>query len=126
VTDLPFDALITFVPCRSLERSVTFYGDALGCRVVVEQPGCTILRCSSTGYIGVCERPEEVGSADGVVLTFVTDDVDAVAAAIRQAGATITIEPRRNVTYGIYQCFATDPDGNVIEIQRFDDPGWGT
>lgn len=124
MTDLPFDAVITFLPCSDLDRSVAFYRDALGCRVVVNQPGCTILQASVTGYVGVCERPENVGRSGGVMLTLVTDEVDEVVASLRRAGASITVEPRDNDTYGIYQCFAEDPDGNVIEIQRFHDPGW--
>ena len=119
-----FDAVITFLPCSDLERAVRFYRDGLGCEVVVEQPGCTILRVAATGYIGVCERPESVGRSQGVILTLVIDDVDGVAARLRAAGATITVEPRHNAKYGIYQCFAEDPDGNGIEIQRFDDPDW--
>lgn len=121
---VPFDAAITFLPCRDLEAAVRFYRDVLGCEVVVEQAGCTILRAASTAYIGVCVRPDNVGATGGVILTLVLDDVDAVADRLRAAGATITLEPAHNPTYGIYQCFALDPDGNVLEIQRFDDPAW--
>lgn len=121
---MTFDASITFLPCADLDGSVRFFCDIVGLSVVVEQEGCVIMRVAAGGFLGVCERSEKVGQSAGVVTTLVTDDVDGVAARLRAAGATITIEPRHNPTYGIYQCFALDPDGNVLEFQRFDDPDW--
>jgi predicted enzyme related to lactoylglutathione lyase len=119
-----FDAAITFLPCRDLAPAVAFYEDGVGCEVVVRQEGCVILRAAPGGYVGLCERPENVGTTAGMILTLVIDDVDDVARSIAAAGGTITVEPRHNPTYGIYQCFATDLDGNILEIQRFDDPEW--
>lgn len=121
---MSFDAAITFLPCRDLDRAVAFYEEGLGCEVAVRQEGCVILRVTTGGYVGLCERPENVGATAGMILTLVTDEVDVVAGSITAAGGEVTVAPRHNPTYGIYQCFATDPDGNVLEIQRFDDPDW--
>ena len=32
--------------------------------------------------------------------------------------------PKVNPTYDIYNFFARDPDGHLVEFQRFLDPAW--
>ena len=39
-------------------------------------------------------------------------------------GGVIDIGPEHSATYAIHHAFLRDPDGNVLEIQRFDDPDW--
>jgi catechol 2,3-dioxygenase-like lactoylglutathione lyase family enzyme len=60
------------------------------------------------------------------VLTLVTDDVDDRVQTLRAAGVAIEKEPVDNPEYRIYQAFVRDPDGHLVEIQRFWDPGWRT
>jgi len=57
-----------------------------------------------------------------VVFTLVVEDVDAACAALEKAGAQVEVRPRFNPRYKIYQFFARDPNGHLIEVQRFMNP----
>lgn len=115
---------IVFLYVADLDRSTDFYGGLLGFSLVLDQGGCRIFQTTATSYVGVCTiRPEKVGVA-GALLTFVTEDVDAWHEKLVEEGATITRPPQSSPEYGIYNFFTEDPDGNHIEVQRFDDPDW--
>ena len=40
------------------------------------------------------------------------------------AGADIETRPEHNLEYRIYHFFLRDPNGYLLEIQRFEDPRW--
>lgn len=117
------DAQITFLPTADLARSSRFYREVLGLPLAVDQGSCHIFRVSGDAYLGVCERTEPTAT-DGVIFTFVTDDVDGWCDRIRANGGTIDVGPEYSSTYQIHHAFLRDPDENLLEIQRFDDPDW--
>ena len=118
-----FDAAITFCYTHDLNRLSGFYEDTMGLPLVLDQGGCRIYRVAGSGYFAFCER-RNARKAEGVLLTFVTNDVDGWFERLSAAGVPFDKEPKSNPEYGIYHCFLRDPDGNRLEIQRFDDPGW--
>jgi len=119
------DAQITFLPSSDLERSRTFYEEVLGLELVTDQGSCHIYRVTNEAFLGVCIR-ETVSPTDGVIVTLVTQDVDGWCERVAAAGGTIDRGPDHNERFGIYHAFLRDPDGNLLEIQRFDDPGWSS
>ena len=119
---MDIDANITFLKVADVERSHTFYGDGLGLVLVLDQGGCLIYKLTETSFIGVCERAESGPS--NVVVTIVSDDVDGWHKRFMAAGAKIDGTPRDNPDYQIFHFFAEDPDGHVIEVQRFWDEDW--
>jgi len=120
-----FDQQVTFLYTQDLERSAAFYGQTLGLTMVLDQGGCRIFRSSANAFVGVCQS-REAGPAnpDGVIVTFVTEDVDGWYDKLTARGVTFDAPPRENTDYNIYHCFLRDPDGYKIEIQRFQDPSW--
>lgn len=118
------DALITFLPTADLDRSSAFYGDTLGLTLVVDQGMCRVFQVTATGFIGICKRSAGTINTEGVIVTIVRDDVDEFCERLVAAGATLERPPSHNAPFGIYQAFLRDPDGNLVEIQRFDDPDW--
>ena len=118
-----FDAQITFVFVRQLERSHVFYAEVLGLDLVVDQGSCRIYRTAGEAYLGLCQRPDAC-DPQGVILCLVADDVDGWAERLERHGVSLEKRPAANPTYGIYHLFARDPDGWLVEIQRFDDPSW--
>ena len=120
------DAHITFVYCTDLDRSAAFYGDVLGLPMVLDQGSCRIYRAAAAAYVGVCRRLDRTVSPEGIILTLVTDDVDGWFTQLAAAGAAFEHAPRSNPEYGIYHTFLRDPDGYLIEIQRFDNAGWAS
>ena len=118
------DALITFLTATDLDRASAFYGEALGLELVSDQGMCRIYRVTASGFIGICERDPGTVSTEGVIVTIVRDDVDEFCALLVARGVTLEKPPSHNPQFGIYQAFLRDPDGNLVEIQRFDDPNW--
>lgn len=114
----PFDAQITFVYVTDLARSAAFYGEVLDLELVRDQGACLIYRVSADAYLGVCDhRPAEPG---GIIITLVTEDVDVWADRLSTAGCTVD-GPHTNAQFALYHCFVRDPDGHLVEIQRFDE-----
>jgi catechol 2,3-dioxygenase-like lactoylglutathione lyase family enzyme len=59
-----------------------------------------------------------------VILTIVTKEVDRWYDYLVDRGVVFEKEPVFNPEYNIYHCTFRDPNGYLIEIQRFEDPGW--
>lgn len=116
------DALITFLPVRDLDRTEHFYRDLIGLRLVVDQGRCRIYEAGRTGYLGFC-RSDEIPHGGRIVLTLVTEDPDAWHRRLAAAGA----EPgpvQENETFRIRHFYLPDPDGYLVEFQRFWDDDW--
>lgn len=119
-----YDHQITFLYVRDLDRSADFYGRVLGLPLVLDQGGCRIFAVSEGAFLGVCAlRPDRVG-IDGALVTFVTEEVEAVHDRLVAAGADIESPPAHNPDYRIFHFYARDPDGNRFEVQRFDNRRW--
>ncbi len=118
----PFTEQIVFLGVADIERSSAFYGGLLGLRLVLDQGDCRIYRTAGDAYLGICARPQR--ATDGLILTLVTDDVDGWHVRLDLADVVCVRRPSYHPKYAIYQAFYRDPDGHLIEIQRFDDPEW--
>jgi catechol 2,3-dioxygenase-like lactoylglutathione lyase family enzyme len=118
-----FDAGITFCYTRDLEKTAEFYEGVMGLPLVLDQGGCRIYRVSGGAYFGFCER-EEAGTGKGLILTFVTEDVDSWYEKLSKQDIVFEKQPTFNPDYKIYHCFFRDPNGYLLEIQRFEDPRW--
>lgn len=56
-----------------------------------------------------------------MIVTLVTDDVDGWAERLVAAGHDVE-GPAANDRFALYHLFVRDPDGHLVEIQRFDEP----
>lgn len=125
MTDLAIDHQITFLATTDLTRTGRFYAEVLGLREARDQGNCLIFEVAAAAYIGFCQRDEMPTPGDAIIVTLVVDDVDAWYAQLRERGVEFDTPPRRNDRYNIYQCFCRDPNGYLIEIQRFLSPEEG-
>lgn len=112
---------VTFIYATDLDESHRFYHDLLGLPLALDQGACRIYRVTSTSYVGVCDHRDP--SPGGVILTFVTDQVDEWYERLVAGGASVDGPPAYSERFDVYQFFARDPDGYVIEVQRFGAPG---
>lgn len=115
---------ITFLYTHDLSVTEHFYEEILGFSLVLKQAGCRIYRVVGDAYLGFCERLSAPQKPQGVLFTLVTPDVDAWYTYLKDRGVPFSKTPALNETYGIYHCFACDPNGYSIEIQRFLDDDW--
>ena len=119
--ELMFDQQIIFLTVKDLEASSKFYGEVFGFRMARDQGSCKIYHLSGNSYIGLCEG-EPPREPSGSAQCWVIDDVDGCYEVAKAHGLDIMFKPRYNPKYQIYHFYLKDPDGHVIEIQRFDDP----
>jgi catechol 2,3-dioxygenase-like lactoylglutathione lyase family enzyme len=116
-----YDSLVTFIRSANLDRSEEFYRELLGLDLVLDQGRCRIFRISESGFLGVCEgRP----SPDGVIVTLVAADVRERCSELERRGVIFEKPVTYNADFDITHAFVRDPDGYLVEIQRFESADW--
>ena len=116
---------VTFLYCDDLERATLFYRDVVGLKMVLDQGGCRIFGVAGEAFLGICQcREERSVSSDGVTFTFVTQNVDHWYDRLCSAGIETLGPPSRSDEFQIYRFFARDPEGHLLEFQRFLNPAW--
>ncbi len=116
---------VTFIYTDDLASTTRFYGETLGLDLVLDQGPCHIYRVADTAFLGVCScREGRAVEPSGVVITLVTDEVDAWYQRLQAAGVELEGPPEKSETFQVYCFFARDPEGYRIEFQRFLDPAW--
>lgn len=106
---------IVFFATESLDEIVDFYVERVGAKRWLEQPDCTILQYDNMLF-GFCEREE--ADTEGTI-AFVSETKRDVDAMYEDLADVARGAPAENDRYRIYQFFATDPDGRMVEFQTF-------
>jgi catechol 2,3-dioxygenase-like lactoylglutathione lyase family enzyme len=117
----PIDQQITFLYTADLIESARFYEETMGLKLVRDQGTCRIYHVAPGGYLGICQRDGAGMELEQrtLIFTLVTPDVDGWYDYLRARGVTFEKPPGINPRYRIYHCFLRDPNGYLIEIQRF-------
>jgi catechol 2,3-dioxygenase-like lactoylglutathione lyase family enzyme len=121
---LKLDQQITFLSTSDLETTAVFYEETVGLDLILDQGTCRIYATAPGAFLGFCEHLEVKEPRSGIIFTLVTDQVDAWYSYLLERGVAFEKPPEANPRYQIYHCFFRDPNGYLIEIQRFDDPRW--
>ena len=122
---MSFESVITFLPTRDLKQTARFYEGVLKLGLALDQTRCRIYRVTQGGFLGFCLK-DEIKPQEGVILTLVTEEVDHWQTLLTEHKVAIETPPVFNPEFQIYQMFLRDPNGYLIEIQRFEDPRWNT
>jgi len=117
------DAHIMFLATLDLQMTAVFYEKTLGLALALDQGKCRIYQVADKAFLGFCTK-DEIPDRDGVIVTLVTRDVDEWYRQLQALGVKFEKEPTYNPEYQIYHCFLRDPNGYLVEIQRFEDPRW--
>ncbi len=72
-------------------------------------------------FLGVCEGEP---APAGVIVTLVDPDVEGRASELAARGAEFEKPLAYNPTFDITHAFLRDPDGYLVEIQRFESAEW--
>lgn len=118
------DQALTFLYTRDLTTTHHFYTQIIGLEMVLDQGSCRIYRAARNAFLGFCQRAEAPAEPQGIIFTFVTQDVDGWHEYLAKEGVEITKGPTFYEEYNIYHIFARDPNGYDLEFQRFLDPEW--
>jgi predicted enzyme related to lactoylglutathione lyase len=125
MTALPVTQQITWVYTEDLESTARFYERTLGLATALDQGQCRVYRTSPTSYLGLCRvRPGRWVEPKGVVLTLLTPDVEAWHAHLVAAGADVQGPAEYHAAFRCTAFFVKDPNGYLIELQRFEDERW--
>ena len=114
---MSYTGALVFLFVTDLDRSTAFY-QSLGLAVLIDQGSCRILGVDQALMVGLCG--DRTPSPDGVIFTLVTDRVEAVCADLASRGVRFEQPPRYSADYDITHAFLRDPDGYLVEIQRFE------
>ena len=114
---------IVFLKTRDLETTTAFYTGVMGFKLALDQGACRIFRICPNAFLGFCLTEGGTGSEE-VIVTLEIEDVDGFCEHLEAQGVEIEVRPRLNEKYNIYQMFVRDPNGYLVEIQRFLDPNW--
>ena len=115
-------AQITFLPTADLVATDAFYAGLLGLPLVRDQGVCRIYAAAPGAFVGFCDRGYAVPERYRVVLTLLLDDVEGAFARLRDAGAEVVSEPAHSERFAAVTAFVRDPNGYLVELQRFDVP----
>lgn len=113
---------VTFLPTADLVATDAFYAGLLGLPLVRDQGVCRIYATVPGAYLGFCERGYAVPDRYRVVLTLLVDDVVEAFERVRAAGAEVVSEPAHSERFAAVTGFVRDPNGYLVELQRFDEP----
>lgn len=112
---------LTFLKTRDRPSMIRFYQSKINMKIWLEQPDITILSFGNL-LLGLNHKPDGDPDLDGC-FTFVYPtkaEVDEVYARFQADTATKPDGPPRiNDRYQIYQFFARDPEGRLLEFQAF-------
>jgi len=124
----PIDQQITFLYTRDLKTTAHFYEQIMELPLVLDQGTCLIFQLTENSFLGFCEQAGALGAVTeepaGVIFTLVTEKVDLWHQLLSNKGVAFESLPRLNPQYNIYHCFFRDPNGYLIEIQKFLSPSW--
>ena len=124
------DQQVTFLHTDDLEKTAVFYQNILGLKLVLDQGPCHIYAVGRDAFLGFCRSAgthlDNDGQADPVILTLVSQEVDAWHTYLVAQNIPIEKPPTLNEKFNIYHIFVRDPNGYLVEIQTFLDPAWPT
>ncbi|WP_376098744.1 VOC family protein [Roseomonas sp. CCTCC AB2023176] len=120
----PIEQSVTFLYSDDLEAHAAFYRDVLELEQVLDQGVCRIFRVSGTSFLGVCNLPHRPRGTQGVMFTFLCEDVEAMYRDLLDKGVTFDGPPDMSGGRTVYSAFFHDPVGYMLEIQEFRDPDW--
>jgi len=112
---------ITFLPTTDLNATSKFYEDNFGLILNLDQGDCRIYKTSSTAYLGFCEREFELTKGK-IILTLIVEDVEEQHKVLSRNSNLVLSDVVHNKKYNIIHFFVTDPNGYLVEIQKFLDP----
>ena len=114
--------LITFLYYDDLDSAARFYEDIMGFKKTFDQGWAKIYSVHGSAHVGLVNgirgyhRPSE---DKPVMITVVVDSVDKWYEYFNKIGVKTLTEPQNNEEIGIRMFLLEDPEGYIIEIQKF-------
>ena len=123
--DLPpvgIEGMITFLYYKDLAKVAQFYEDVLGLKLVIDQGFAKIYQVAGQAHIGLVDETRGYHRSNPikpVEITLLVPDVDAWYQRIRSLGIETLTEPTIISSVNVRAFLLQDPEGYVVEIQKF-------
>ena len=114
--------LITFFYYENLELAAKFYEEIMGFELAVDQKWAKIYKVAENAFMGCVngQRGYHKPSVEKpVMLTLVVNDPDDWYTRLKRQGVKILSEPHDNNELSLRIFLFEDPEGYVIEVQKF-------
>jgi len=114
--------LITFFYYHDMHRAAKFYREIMGFELVVDQRFAKIFRVANSAYMDVVDEQKGAQRAHPnkpVELTVIVSDPDAWYAYLQAKGVQPLSKPRTLEALNLRMFLLHDPEGYLIEIQKF-------
>ena len=114
--------LITFLYYEDLEAAAKFYSEVMGFELTTDQKWSKIFKVAENAYVGCVDGNvgyHKPNPTKPVMLTVVVDDPDAWYEHFKAHGVETLNEPHDDTELNLRIFLLEDPEGYVIEIQKF-------
>lgn len=122
MAEVDIEGLITFLYYRDLEKAAEFYEEVMGFELTIDQGWAKIYRVTDSAYVGVVDERRgyhRTSPTKPVMVTLVVSDVDAWYRYLKDKGVKTLNEPHDIEELGLRAFLLEDPEGYVIEVQKF-------
>jgi predicted enzyme related to lactoylglutathione lyase len=117
--------VITFFYYKDLEIAADFYEKIMGFRLVQDQKWAKIFKIQENAYMGCVDGNigyHKHSDTKPVMLTIIVDDPDSWYEHFKENGVKTINEPHDDKELNLRIFLLEDPEGYVIEIQKFYEP----
>ena len=119
------DGLLTFFYYKDMVMAGEFYEKIMGFELVQDQKWAKIFKVADNAFMGCVDGNIGYHKHDPtkpVMLTVIVDDPDAWYEHFMKNGVETLNKPHDDVELNMRIFLLHDPEGYVIEIQKFNDP----
>jgi predicted enzyme related to lactoylglutathione lyase len=119
------DGLLTFFYYKDMVKAGEFYEKIMGFELVQDQKWAKIFKVADNAFMGCVDGNIGYHKHDPtkpVMLTVIVDDPDAWYEHFFENGVETLNKPHDDVELNMRIFLLHDPEGYVIEIQKFNDP----
>ncbi len=117
-----FQSQITLLYFRNIEKAYHFYEEVLGLQLKIDQGYGRIYEVSGNAFLGVMDEKRgflQSGYGKSIMISLVTDEVDQWYQTLQNRGVKMLSAPLTKEDIGIRSFLFEDPEGHILEIQKF-------
>ena len=117
-----FQSQITLLYFRNIEKAYHFYEEVLGLQLKIDQGYGKIYEVSGNAFLGVMDEKRgflQSGYGKSIMISLVTDEVDQWYQTLQNSGVKMLSAPLTKEDIGIRSFLFEDPEGHILEIQKF-------
>lgn len=117
-----FQSQITLLYFRNIEKAYHFYEEVLGLQLKIDQGYGRIYEVSGNAFLGVMDEKRgflQSGYGKSIMISLVTDEVDQWYQTLQNSGVKMLSAPLTKEDIGIRSFLFEDPEGHILEIQKF-------